>query len=121
SLCVSKAPIQTTARRLAEDVTWGSQTSMQGEIVLLVLGAANRDPNRSRDPDRFDITRADNRHLAFGAGIHFCVGAPLSRLEAQIAIPMLLGRMPSLLLADGPVEWHHRESWRGLRKLPLMF
>jgi len=116
-----ESPIQTTTRQLAEDVTWGSQTMREGEIVLLVLGAANRDPEQFRDPDRLDITRADNRHLAFGAGIHFCVGAPLSRLEAQIVIPMLLRRMPNLQLADGPPEWRRLESWRGLTKLALTF
>jgi len=116
-----ESPIQTTTRQLAEDVTWGSETLRQGEIVLLVLGAANRDPEQFRDPDRLDITRADNRNLAFGAGIHFCVGAPLSRLEAQIAIPMLLRRMPNLRLAEGPLEWRRWESWRGLKELPLTF
>ena len=116
-----ESPIQTTSRQLAEDVTWGSHTLREGEIVLLVLGVANRDPDEFRDPDRFDITRADNYHLAFGAGVHFCVGAPLSRLEAQIAIPALLRRMPHLRLAEGPPEWRRWESWRGLTKLPLTF
>jgi pimeloyl-[acyl-carrier protein] synthase len=116
-----ESPIQTTTRELAEDLTWGSHTLRQSEIVLLVLGAANRDPEQFRDPDRLDITRADNRHLAFGAGVHFCVGAPLSRLEAQIAIPALLRRMPHLRLAEGPPEWRRWESWRGLTELPLTF
>lgn len=116
-----ESPIQTTTRQLAEDLTWGSHAFRQGEIVLLVLGAANRDPEQFRDPDRFDITRSDNRHLAFGAGIHFCVGAPVSRLEAQIAIPMLLRRMPHLRLTEGPPDWLRLESWRGLKTLPLTF
>jgi cytochrome P450 len=116
-----ESPIQTTSRQLGEDLTWGSHTMREGEIVLLVLGAANRDPEQFRDPDRFDITRTDNRHLAFGAGVHFCVGAPLSRLEAQIAIPMLLRRMPHLRIAEGPLVWRRWESWRGLEKLPLTF
>jgi hypothetical protein len=116
-----ESPIQTTTRQLGEDLPWGSHTLRQGDIVLLVLGAANRDPEQFRDPDRLDITRSDNRHLAFGAGVHFCVGAPLSRLEVQIAIPMLLRRMPHLRLAEGPLEWRRWESWRGLDKLPLTF
>jgi cytochrome P450 len=116
-----ESPIQTTTRQLAQDVTLGSHTLRQGDLVLLVLGAANRDPEQFHEPDRFDITRADNRHLAFGGGIHFCVGAPLSRLEAQIAIPALLGRMPQLRLAEEPLEWRRWESWRGLEKLPLTF
>jgi cytochrome P450 len=116
-----ESPIQTTSRQLAEDVTWGNHTLHEGDLVLLVLGAANRDPAQFRDPDRLDITRADNRHLAFGAGIHFCVGAPLSRLEAQIAIPMLLRQMPNLRLAEWPLAWRRWESWRGLEKLPLTF
>ncbi len=116
-----ESPIQTTSREVADDLTWGGQTMRQGDIVLLVLGAANRDPQQFIDPDRFDITRADNRHLAFGAGVHFCVGAPLSRLEAQMAIPALLRRMPQLRLAEGPLEWRPLESWRGFTKLLLAF
>jgi cytochrome P450 len=116
-----ESPIQTTSRQLAQDITWGSRTLREGDLVLLVLGAANRDPEQFRDPDHLDITRADNRHLAFGGGVHFCVGGPLSRLEAQIAIPALLGRMPHLRLAEGPLEWRRWESWRGLRELSLMF
>jgi cytochrome P450 len=116
-----ESPIQTTTRQLAQDLTWGTHSLREGEIVLLVLGAANRDPEQFRDPDRLDISRSDNRHLAFGAGVHFCIGAPLSRLEAQIAIPMLLRRMPNLRLAEGSLEWRRWESWRGLEKLPLTF
>jgi cytochrome P450 len=89
--------------------------------VLGVLGAANRDPEQFPHPDRFDITRTDNRHLAFGAGVNFCVGTPLSRVEAQIASPLLLRRMPELCLAEESLEWRRWESWRGLAKLPLVF
>jgi cytochrome P450 len=116
-----ESPIQTTSRELREDLTWGRHTLRRGEMVLLVLGAANRDPEQFRDPDRLDIARTDNRHLAFGAGVHFCVGAPLSRLEAQIAIPALFRRMPGLRLPDEPPEWRRWESWRGLARLPLTF
>jgi cytochrome P450 len=116
-----ESPIQTTTRQLAEDLTWEGHTLRQDEIVLLVLGAANRDPEQFQNPDQFDITRTDNRHLAFGAGVHFCIGAPLSRLEAQIAIPMLLRRMPQLRLGEGPLEWRQWESWRGLTQLLLTF
>ncbi len=116
-----ESPIQTTTREVAEDLTWSGHEIRRGEVVLLVLGAANRDPLQFPAPDRLDITRTDNRHLAFGAGIHFCIGASLSRLEGQLAIPALLGRMPELRLADRRMEWHPWESWRSLTKLPLAF
>jgi len=115
-----ESPVQTTTRLVPEDVLYEGQTLLQGQMVLLVLGAANRDPEPFPDPDRLDITRADNRHLAFGAGSHYCVGAPLSRLEAQIAIPMLLRRLPRLQLGPEPPQWRQSIAWRGLRTLPLM-
>lgn len=114
-----ESPVQTTTRLVPEDVLYEGQALLKGHMVLLVLGAANRDPEQFPDPDRLDITRADNRHLAFGAGGHYCVGAPLSRLEAQIAIPMLLRRLPRLQLGPEPPQWRQSIAWRGLRTLPL--
>ena len=76
-----------------------------GEAVLASLAAANRDPAAYPEPDRFDITRADAHHHSFGGGAHFCLGAPLARLEAQLAIAALVQRFPNLHLADEPLEW----------------
>jgi pimeloyl-[acyl-carrier protein] synthase len=87
--------------------------------VTLFLGAANRDPAEFPEPDRLDVTRADNHHLAFGGGIHYCLGAPLARLEAQIAIGTLLRRMPGLALRTDAPAWRQTSTLRGLQALPL--
>ena len=85
------------------------------------MGAANRDPERFPDPDRLDITRKDNRHLAFGAAAHFCFGAPLARIEGQIALGTLLRRLPDLRLLEGPLTWIPNLGFRGLTRLPVAF
>ena len=82
-------PVQRTARIPSEDVTIGGKTIGKGEMVMPFIGAADRDPAQFPDPDRLDIGRTDNRHIAFGWGIHFCLGAPLARVEGQIAINTL--------------------------------
>ncbi len=89
----------------------------RGESVLASLAASNRDPGRYPEPDRFDITRSDVRHHSFGGGAHYCLGAPLARLEAQLAIPALLQRFPRLRLADEPLEWRPFPAFRGLARL----
>jgi hypothetical protein len=115
------SPVQRTGRLLYEDVTLGGKTVPKGSIAVALIGAANRDPAHFPDPDRLDITRSDNRHLAFGWGIHFCLGAPLARLEGQIAIGTLLRRFPRLALAADRVEWRETSTLRGLRALPVTF
>ena len=114
-------PVQRTARIPSEDVTIGGKTIGKGEMVMPFIGAADRDPAQFPDPDRLDIGRTENRHIAFGWGIHFCIGAPLARVEGQIAINTLLRRMPRLALATA--EPQHRQSLtlRGLTSLPVSF
>ena len=89
--------------------------------MLAVLGAANRDPAQFPDPDRLDLARSPNRHLAFGGGIHFCLGAPLARMEAQIALTALLRRFPRLCLGDSSPTWRDTVTLRGLASLPLRY
>lgn len=115
-----ESPLQRNPRRIAEDVVFGGQPMRQGDFVLQILGAANRDPAVFPDPDRFDIARQPNRHIAFGFGIHFCVGAPLARLEAPVAISTVLRRLPRLELAGPPVQWYEHGLLRGIRSLPVV-
>ncbi len=117
-------PVETSTERFArEDVEIGGQVIPRGEMVLVVLAAADHDPERFPDPDELDITRTDNRHLAFGKGIHHCLGAPLARMEGQIAISTLLRRMPNLRLKGSPesLTWRPGLVLRGLRSLPVEF
>jgi cytochrome P450 len=114
-------PVQRTARIPSEDITIGGQTIGKGEMVMPFLGAADRDPTQFPDPDRLDITRSDNRHIAFGMGIHFCLGAPLARMEGQIAINTLLARLPRLTLATDQPRFRQSLTLRGLEALPVSF
>ena len=90
-------------------------------MVMPFIGAADRDPAQFAEPDRLDITRADNRHIAFGWGIHFCLGAPLARLEGQIAFNTLLRRLPKLALATDRPQYRQSLTLRGLSALPVAF
>jgi cytochrome P450 PksS len=117
-------PAETATERYArEDITIAGTTIPRGELVLAVIGSANRDPNYFENPDTIDITRTNNRHLAFGQGIHYCLGAPLARLEAQVAIPILLQRLPRIHLTTQPEElrWRGGLILRGLEALPIAF
>jgi cytochrome P450 len=113
----------TPLRYAAEDIEIAGVVIPKGEAVSAVLTAANRDPAHFPDPGRLDITRAGAKHIAFGGGIHYCFGAPLARLEGQIAINTLLQRMPSLRRREGskPLEWHRLLFIRGLKQLPVLF
>jgi cytochrome P450 PksS len=117
-------PLETATERYArEDVTIAGVTIPRGSLVLAAVASANRDATQFEDPERLDITRANNRHLAFGHGPHFCLGAPLARLEGQIAIPALIRRLPKLRLAV-PAErlrWRATPILRGLEALPVVF
>jgi len=114
-------PVQRTARIPSEDVVIAGHTIGKGEMVMPFVGAADRDPAQFYEPDRLDITRADNRHIAFGWGIHFCLGAPLARVEGQIAINTLVQRLPKLELATAAPEFRQSLTLRGLKSLPVRF
>ena len=112
------SPVQLTARVVGEDCEMGGRALRRGELVMPLLGAANRDPAQFADPDRLDLTRSPNQHFAFGRGIHFCLGAPLARLEGRVAIGALIRRFPGLRLAGEP-ERRATVTLRGLSRLPL--
>ncbi len=116
-----ESPSQHTARLARDDVQLGGRLIKRGQAAIAVMGAANRDPERFPDPDRLDLARADNRHLAFGWAAHFCFGAPLARIEGQIAFSALLRRLPNLRLAPGPITWRSNLGLRGLTALPVTF
>lgn len=115
------SPVQLTGRVTKEEVELGGKRIGKGQEALVIMGAANRDPERFPDPDRLDITRQDNRHLSFGQGPHFCLGAPLARLEGQIAISTLLRRMPNLRLETEELRWQQTQALHGLKALPVIF
>lgn len=114
-------PVQRTARIPSADAVIDGHTIEAGEMVMPFIGAADRDPAQFADPDRLDLARADNRHIAFGWGIHFCLGAPLARLEGQIAINALVQRFPKLALATDRPEYRQSLTLRGLKSLPVAF
>ncbi len=116
-----ESPSQHTARLAPYDTELGGKAIRQRQAVIAVMGAANRDPERFPDPDRLDICRKDNRHVAFAWASHFCFGAPLARIEGQIAFETILRRMPGIQLAPGPITWRENLGLRGLVALPVTF
>ena len=112
-----ESPVVQTARIPMRDLEIGGCPIRRGESVMMSLAAANRDPDRYREPDRFDVARTEIHHQSFGGGAHFCLGAPLARLETQLAIAALLERFPRLRLADERLEWRALPTFRGLSKL----
>ena len=117
-------PVELATWRFAtEPLEIGGESIGRGDPVLVVLAAADRDPERFPDPDRLDVSRRDNQHLGYGHGIHYCLGAPLARLEAQTALSTLLRRLPGLRLAVDPddLRWRGGLIMRGLRQLPVEF
>ncbi len=115
-----ETPVQRNGRVVNADVTLGGKRLRRGDLVLLLNGAANRDPEAFADPDRLDVARGSDRHLAFGVGIHFCVGAALARIEAPIAFARLL-RLPDLALGEEGPTWTPRSQLRALSSLPVTF
>jgi cytochrome P450 len=116
-----QGPVMMLFRRTTADVELSGVTVPRGELVLALIGAANRDPAHFPDPDRFDIRRDTRGHLGFGHGIHFCVGAPLSRLEGRIAFTELLTRSPAFARVDPRPAWGDNPNLRGLHSLPVRF
>jgi cytochrome P450 len=116
-----ESPSQHTARLARADVDLGGRKIRRRDAVIAVLGAANRDPERFPDPDRLDLTRADNRHLAFGWAAHFCFGATLARIEGQVSFATILRRMPELALQPVPLQWRTNLGLRGLLALPVIY
>jgi cytochrome P450 len=114
------SPVQFTSRVCLEDLTLDGKQLKAGETLLLLLGAANRDPATFADPDRLDVTRTENKHVAFGLGPHFCLGAPLARLEGRIVFETLLRRLPGLHLKGTPKQ-RDNFNLRGLESLPVAF
>ena len=115
------APVQFAMRTALVDIELGGRTIPKGAQIILLLGAANRDPERFPDPGRLDLARADNHHVAFGFGIHFCIGAPLARVEGEIAFRTLVRRFRHLELQTETPEYKENIVLRGLASLPVGF
>src|SRR5229473_305047 len=116
-----ESPSQHTARICPEDTELGGKLIRKGQAVIAVMGAGNRDAARFPDPDRLDLGRADNRHLAFGWASHFCFGAPLARIEGQLAFTALARRTSNLTLESDPIVWRENLGLRGLTALRVTF
>ena len=112
-------PVPAVVKVCTEESVLGDRRIRPGEMVFPFLSSANRDPAQFLDPERLDITRRPNRHLAFGYGIHFCLGAPLARLESEIAATRLAERLPRIRLKGGEPEWHDSLILRGVKSLPV--
>jgi pimeloyl-[acyl-carrier protein] synthase len=112
-------PVQITYRSVLEDTEIRGRPIRKGDLVNTIIASANRDPERFSHPDRFDIIRSEGRHVGFGVGIHFCIGAPLVRLEAEILFETILRRFPRLALATESLEWQEHPIFRGLKSLPV--
>jgi cytochrome P450 len=115
-----ESPVQFTARVLKEDIEVCGQQIRKGWTVLCMLGAANRDPKQFKEPDDLDLKRLNNQHLAFSAGLHFCIGAQLARLEGQIALLKLVQHFPRMKLAGPRPEYAPTFGFRGLKSLPVI-
>lgn len=112
-------PVQITYRSAVADAELNGKLIRKGDLINTIIGSANRDPDRFKNPDMFDISRNEGRHLSFGLGIHYCIGAPLVKLEAEIAFETILRRFPDLALATETLEWQEHPIFRGLKSLPV--
>jgi cytochrome P450 len=117
-----ECPVARQPRRMKADAELGGKRLRAGDMVFQMLNAANRDPEHFRDPETFALDRVGERHVAFGNGIHFCIGASLARLEGAIAFGALLERMPGLRLVTDEPDWSlDKQNSRILRSLPVTF
>jgi pimeloyl-[acyl-carrier protein] synthase len=116
-----ESPSQHTGRIARQEVEMEGKIIRKGQAVMAIMAAANRDPERFPEPDALILDRADNKHVAFGWSSHFCFGAPLARMEAQIAFETLLRRLPNLELATEKLTWRTNSGLRGLTALPVKF
>jgi pimeloyl-[acyl-carrier protein] synthase len=116
-----ESPSQHTARLASEDMLLGGKKIQKRQAVIAVFAAANRDPERFPDPDRLDLRRTDNRHVAFAWGAHYCFGAPLARMEGQIAFETMLRRLPNIQLEPQELAWRENLGLRGLKSLFITF
>jgi len=114
-----ESPVQNTARIAKEEMDIGDVRLHQGDVIGVMLGSANRDPQQFQEPGRLDLSRLNNAHLAFGAGPHFCIGNQLARLEAQVAILKMVQEFPRMRSTGKPPEWAPNFSLRGLKDLPV--
>jgi cytochrome P450 len=114
-----ESPVQYTGRRMKADTELHGHLLKKGDLVIPLIGAANRDPQKFREPDRFDICRDEGNHLSFGYGPHVCVGATLTYLEAEVAFTALMRRIPDVRLVDEAPEWNRNAVYRSLARLPL--
>ncbi|WP_078552133.1 cytochrome P450 [Bacillus alkalicellulosilyticus] len=112
-----ESPTQMIARVASEDVELSGVQIHKGEQVYVLIGAANRDPNQFTNPAQFDITRDPNHHLAFGSGIHFCLGSTLARLEGQVALQALIQNTKQIKLNTTNIEWRHLVGFRAMREM----
>jgi cytochrome P450 len=113
------SPVQLTGRALIEDCEFGGVRFAAGDFAMLLLASGNHDPDQFEDPERFDVTRTPNNHLGFGFGIHHCLGAPLARMETQVALASLARRVPDLALAADDVTYKSNIVLRGMESLPV--
>jgi cytochrome P450 len=113
------SPVQLTGRALTEDCEFGGVEFAAGDFAMLLIASGNHDPDQFEDPDRFDVTRTPNNHLGFGFGIHHCLGAPLARMETQVALTSLVQRAPDLALAVDEVTYKSNVVLRGMESLPV--
>ncbi|MDQ1707008.1 MAG: hypothetical protein QOJ88_219 [Pyrinomonadaceae bacterium] len=115
------SPVQKMGRIALADIEIASKVIEQGQLVCFSFAAANRDPDQFAAPNQLELARKPNRHLAFGHGLHYCVGAALARVEGQIAINTILRELPDVALAGEQLEWHRNFTLRGLKSLPVTF